>query len=1391
VGAHVGGAIGITQANSESSRWYADNEIAEVTAFKGQQEGNLLYEPAYFKEANELSIDEESSILNQNGGYGPVMVALDDLGNHNVHSSTKWIRSNSTQQDIQNVSRTKRQKRTQVFSFLTNQEAKDFGIQKLSTYQNSQSHHIGEIINTSADGSRYVYGLALKNDFQKEVTFAVGTTFNENGSENQPDFSHSYGMVEYNVGENSTENTRGLDHYYSCTTTPEYAHSYMLTSILSSDYVDTENQTDELIGPSDGDIGSWTKFHYLTVNDYKWRTPIGENLANFSQGLLRDYTDDKASYVYGQKDVSYLEKIESKNYIALFVMGERFDALGVADENGEINEDNKLKYLKKIMLYSKAEYLSEDGDTTQLTPIKSVHFQYDYLLCPGAGNNANGENGKLTLTKLFFTYGNSNKARFSSYEFVYSDEGSNENITSDENPSYNLKGYDRWGTYKPNPVGQSYNIISNISTNSEDPYAPRDRELANRYSSAWSLRKVKLPSGGEISIEYESDEYSHVQDKPAMEMLDIIGSSISSPNLSSSASDAINISDQDNNNCRIYFRLREDDNGQPITDISNYFSGISSVFIKALHQFKEFGNGPQDGAFYYEYVPGYYEMDTDSDDPAFGIESVNNELVGFVRLKPVKLKDASNNSVYNPITRSGIQFLRLNHSSMLFNHSNPDNSNFKNILISVADAFGTFKEFFKNPNTILYNEHEIGQNIMPFKSKIRLNCATGKKNGGGSRVKAIRISDNWADMSGEAGGHQGTDMSYGQEYIYTTTDGKTSGVASYEPQIGGEENPWKQPIYYTQELKGVPDDRFFKEEPIGESFFPNPSVGYSRVIVRNLPRPDVEARGTGAVVHEFYTNKDFPTIALRNELFHIRHKPNEIASLLNFTTNDHSTVTQGFYVELNDMCGKPKSQKVYSEYQDYQSSETIPLSSVEYFYKSEAYGNGSRRLRNEVHAIKKNGALINAEVGVHMEILNDFREQKTDNWGANVSGNVDMVVLPFLAFPVPAVWPNFNRDKTQFRSVATTKVVQRFGVLDSTVATQNGSSVSTRNLAYDAETGQVLLTSTQTNFEDPIYTLNLPAYWKYEEMGPAYQNIGLAVNMGFDAEGEFNFFNADNYFQEGDELALTGGVLPNGSVSPAKKGWVVEVNSNRIKVIDQSGYPIVGANYHGKVIRSGYRNMQMGMMASIASRTNPLNDIYGLGNNYSLVLQASAVEYSQNWRTSCDCFDETNATTNPYVLGILGYWKPSKSYTYLTSRNQGDVNNNTNLRDDGFYEGFNPFYYLDNSGHWNIDYSNWTYTSEITEFSPFGMELENRDALGRYSSERFGYNQTFPVAVAANSKYSQMGFEGFEFLESLTCADNDFDLNIPGGSLVEDDAHTGSFSVRISQASTSTMHGRV
>ena len=618
---------------------------------------------------------------------------------------------------------------------------------------------------------------------------------------------------------------------------------------------------------------------------------------------------------------------------------------------------------------------------------------------------------------------------------------------------------------------------------------------------------------------------------------------------------------------------------------------------------------------------------------------------------------------------------------------------------------------------------------------------------------------------------------YGQVYDYTNSDGSSSGVASYEPQLGGDENPWKQPIPFSNDKRWAPDDRFYQETPFGESFFPSASVGYSKVTVRNLPHPGVTKNATGYTEHTFYTAKDFPTIAKRTSIDRRQAKngPFSINSLTNVSVKDYLTASQGFVVETNDMHGKPKGQKVYAE------GQTQPISKVEYNYKQvQSSGVSTSKLDNHVTFIEQDGDLVNGLMGVNFDLVADFRESKNSTKTSTAEFNTDGIPIAFI-MPVPiiTVWPSFQSEKTQFRSTVLTKVVQKFGVLESTVASDLGSNVETKNLAYDAETGQVLLTETTTNFNDKVYTLNYPAYWHYDNMGLAYKNMGFSTSGTINGAGVLTTSNAP-YFIEGDEVALM-----NGGTN--LKAWVVATTSNTVTFQLNTGAPPSGSFSQIKIIRSGRRNLHAQMMANLTLLSNPLNSIKT--NIYEDVLQASAIEYTDEWRTYCDCNDNENliVSTNPYFIGVKGNFKPKVSYLHLTHRDQSDYNDNTNIRKDGTFESYRPFYKLNNAGNWLIDRQDWTFTSEVTEFNPFGQELENKDALNRYSAATFGFNQTLPKSVAANSRYRETGFTSFEDDNFSECADNHFKFENKGLGLQDVDAHAGIYSVKVDPSNSASL----
>jgi hypothetical protein len=176
---------------------------------------------------------------------------------------------------------------------------------------------------------RYVYGIPAYNTKQREVSFNTATR----------EVTCSNGKVIYNPGvDNNFTNNLGKDKFFNAVETKPFAHSYLLTAVLSADYQDLTGN-----GITEDDLGSYTLFNYTRVHEnYQWRVPIGKNEANYSEGLLSDPSDDKGSYIYGTKEIWILHSVESKTMIAEFNYNnrDRKDGFGVKSENGEINESN-------------------------------------------------------------------------------------------------------------------------------------------------------------------------------------------------------------------------------------------------------------------------------------------------------------------------------------------------------------------------------------------------------------------------------------------------------------------------------------------------------------------------------------------------------------------------------------------------------------------------------------------------------------------------------------------------------------------------------------------------------------------------------------------------------------------------------------------------------------------------------------------------------------------------------------------------------------------------------------------------------------------------------------------------------------------------------------------
>jgi len=117
---------------------------------------------------------------------------------------------------------------------------------------------------------------------------------------------------------------------------------------------------------------------------------------------------------------------------------------------------------------------------------------------------------------------------------------------------------------------------------------------------------------------------------------------------------------------------------------------------------------------------------------------------------------------------------------------------------------------------------------------------------------------------------------------------------------------------------------------------------------------------------------------------------------------------------------------------------------------------------------------------------------------------------------------------------------------------------------------------------------------------------------------------------------------------------------------------------------------------------------------------------------------------------------------------------------------------------WQLNTTNinrWTFASAVTQYSPYGAELENKDALNRYSSAQYGYNYTLPTAVSSNSQYRSMGFDGFEDYVTTDATDDHFGFKAweaeNSGSYSTTTSHTGRASIAVAPGKKATLSSRL
>lgn len=1180
---HYGFSGTFNYSRSRTGDWEDGNDALEVFKFYGkgnnqQKNNDPLYEGAYFRMAGDqaaVSATELASIL----GEAPVKLK------NNGHSLTKTLqasRTSDTELTAANMFRPKRMPRATTIIPYSNEAimskgtdgkvdnevlteydievyrhiatGKTIGSDNLGAVKAYQSlpgtrgkgtdgkmangnHLAGQTI-LQPDGKRYVYALPAYNNTQVQETFSIGTPTNPTSvisyitDGGAPRYKHTSGPT---------------DEYHERVTISRYPHSYLLTAVLGDDYVDA----DKIAGPSEGDFGYWVKFNYVQTSDnYQWRAPFSG--ANYLPGSAGSSTDDKGSYTYGKKEVWYLASAETQTHIIYFEMSPRQDGLGAMDESGGASEvhaaagavdiNNKLYKLDRIKLYSKTEHrIDPSGE-----PLQTVHFTYDYSLCKGTRNSLAPGRGKLTLKSVYFTHKHDRTGALSPYQFEY---GGTEN-----NPSYDLlhNRYDRWGTYRSLDYG-------NDIVNQEFPYTPQfnpDERQSKNYrdafksqtdknASAWHLRSVKLPSGGTIHVDYESDDYAYVQHKKATQMFRVAGAgTLGSVKLFEdddkfwgsqySTNDTSDVN-KSRRARRLYFKLEEPI--QAVYTEAEYRQQLISRYLECLlDKEKNSYDRPLSAKFktrlrgsIEEYISGYFFAQLDDTDkkPLCGvagntvsIDGTQAYEYGYIVLDFVKIDDSP--VYYPPFAVAAWQYMRINLPRVLTGmgdfETGENKSEMEHLtrIASLGSWMNTLRTMFTGYRKYCF-EKEFANTLTLNESFIRLDSPDGVKFGGGSRVKKLYVQDDpvWGDDK------------IGQVYDYTmqTRDGKTvsSGVASYEPVTGGEENVLRTAKFHKQAIPFFTDNNLFFELPVNESYYPAPRVGYSKVTVTSLATADVQAKiaqnatpetymgiqTTGRTVHEFYTAREFPLIAEATECQPFG-KPSVIPlPFVGMVQISKLTATQGYSIRLNDMHGKPKSVSTYASKKE-GGFQTEPITRVQYVYRSKPFsyeGESVWELDNLVEVLKDDPQMkANANqlsggydkaltekmlIGYEYDFFADFRKAVDEAGTGGLDFNVDIFGGGPAQFPLPFPWPSFNFSHTSTRTAVTNKIISRAGILQETIATDGQSTVRTQNLVYDKYTGEPLVTTVNNNYDNQIYNYEYPAHLAYEGTGTAYDNILL------------------------------------------------------------------------------------------------------------------------------------------------------------------------------------------------------------------------------------------------------------------------------------------------------------
>lgn len=971
-------------------------------------------------------------------------------------------------------------------------------------------HHLAAITSVQADGTRYTYGLPSYVLAHEEVVFSgvrEGNTklvnVGDNG-DNIPVYKHP-----------------GVFDYLSYVKTPKYAASHLITSIVGTDYIDLKND-----GLSSDDQGYWVKFSYKKVttdNDvYKHRHPFSKAILEEGNATRRD--DDKGIYTYTEKELWYVDQIETNTHTVKFITEERQDAFGAKSRLQDKAELGKAQHaLKEIRVYSK--------DHSHKEPIKIVKFEYDYSLFKGAENSVAGT-GKLTLKKVWFEDATTTRGRLTPYIFTYTtDVGFSGLVT------------DRWGilSAQSNDPFSSVFVDQQVSQKSE-----RDKAVA-----VGNLSSITTPTGRTLTIQYESDDYAYVQHLPAAQMTPLVGES----NL---------LTDQD---LKVRFRLNAPLLGTASVEeqrkmLDSYLNSHNEIYFKVRVNLLS-SSEPK-----YDWIDGTAVID-ESKPSGLEKDKSGNYAFGYVHVLPVVGYHPFAVHAWKHIRETIPTVLGVPGSLVPTLDEGAQKKQIERVVAASARVRNIYEDFFKYCNT-----KGFGREVDHAHSFVRLSSPTKTKLGGEARVKQVTMTDGW---NKDAEGVTGYWLDYTQEENGVII---SSGVAENEPASGTEENVLLSKFPQLQNV--------YPQATIGYSHINVYTLASASLAGKQLQNVSLFPKGEGVTygtkglaTYKYYTAREFPIIVSSTG----RDNKSYVIENQSGATISQLVSSQGYCVVKNDMHGKFKGISYFRQQASGEIDEA-PIAREEQSYFCEPYLYDGQRvfiLTNRV-ASDKDGLLemdhdtASVTLGVTEENFVDLREVSDDSWQLGNEVNDDDMSMslrstPALPIHVKGLTENAIYVSKRLKTSVFNRLIEQSGIKSGIVEHANEKHTSIQYLKFDAVTGMPMVSSKSNGTNNYIFEKIFSAYHHYKGMGPASVSLGrkfLISDVKQISSGLYSLSVLDDKLLcVGDEMILKTSTSSGDTQLVAKALYLGKLNGIH-QVASDAALP--SGSYSVLIVRSGNRN---------------------------------------------------------------------------------------------------------------------------------------------------------------------------------------------------------------------------